>query len=349
MQNVVRSPWIVAGIALVGAGAIAATPVTMPLPSLSAGHSPAVALTADFDPFGAWQDVFDTAKTNATALWDAMSAAPMVAGQQLIADLINGTSIDPQAVIDAVVQPSMETDLPMSPLLLSNDALQALITLVMPQYMPDDFPLSTEELTPVLSFLASPLSGVLIGALAPSISPLVALYNGVTEISTALSGDNPDWTAALQDIANLPANMVGGLLNGATLNLDALLPSLTEAGLLPEDLDVTALSYTFGGLLSPGLTGTDVEGFVQEISDGSSPGIGGSIINGLGLTTGLMGFPLVVEGQGVGLLGAWQSLEEIIANALGWDGVGNPLDDVAAGGSAVGTDLLADLASSIGL
>ncbi|MEZ0384402.1 outer membrane porin GjpA [Mycobacterium sp. pW045] len=349
MQYVVRSPWIVTGAALIGAGAIAAAPVTAPLPSLPAAHSSAVALTADFDFFGAWQDVFDTAKTNATTLWDAMSAAPMVAGQQLIADLMNGVSIDPQAVIDAVVQPSMQTDLPMSPLLLSNDALQALIALVMPQYMPDDFPLSTDELTPVLSFLASPLSGVLIGALGPSISPLVALSNSIGEISTALSGDNPDWTAALQDIANIPANMVGGFLNGATLNLDALLPTLTEAGLLPAVLDVTQLSYTFGGLLSPGLTGTDVEGFVKEIFDGSSPGIGGSIINGLGLTTGLMGFPLVAEGQGVGLLGAWQSLQEIIANALGWDGVGNPLDDLAGTGSSAAGDLLADLASSIGL
>lgn len=349
MHNVVRSPWIVAGAALVGAGAIAATPLVTPLPGLPVPHSPAVALTADFDPFAAWQDVFDTAKTNATTLFDEMSAAPMVAGQQLIYDVMHGVSIDPQAVIDAIVQPSMQTDLPMSPLLLSNDALQALITLVMPQYMPDDFPLSTDELTPILSFLASPLSGVLIGALSPSISPLVALSNSISEISTALSGDNPDWTTALQDMANIPANMVGGLLNGATLNLDALLPSLTEAGLLPADLDVTALSYTFGGLLSPGLTGTDVEGFVNEISDGSSPGIGGSIINGLGLTTGLMGFPLVVDGQGVGLLGAWQSLQEIIANTLGWDGVGNPLDDLTASGSSAASDLLTELASSIGL
>jgi hypothetical protein len=325
MQNVVRSPWIVAGAALVAAGAIAATPVVTQLP---APHSPAVALTADVDPFAAWQDVFDTAKTNATTLWDSMSATPMVAGQQLIYDLMHGVSIDPQAVIDAVIQPSMQTDLPISPLLLSNDALQALVTLVMPQLMPSDFPLSTDELTPILSFLASPFSGVLMGMLGPSISPLLALSNSIGEISTALSGDNPDWTAALQDIANIPANMVGGLLNGATLNLDALLPILTEAGLLPANMDVSALSYTFGGLLSPGLTGTDVEGFVKEISDGSSPGIGGSIINGLGLTTGLMGFPLVIDGQGVGLLGAWQSLEEIIANALGWDGVGNPLDDL---------------------
>ncbi|UVO12695.1 outer membrane porin GjpA [Mycobacterium sp. SVM_VP21] len=337
MHHFAPAPWVAAGVALIGAGAVAATPVTVPLPGLTATHS-AVALTADFDPFGAWQDVFATAKDNASTLWDHMSAVPGVATQQLIADLMHGTSIDPQAVFEAIVQPNMATDLPMSPLLLSNDALQALITLVMPQYMPDDFPLSTDQLTPILSFLASPLSGVLIGAIGPSISPLVALGNSVSEISTALSADDPDWTAALQDVANIPANMVGGLLNGATINLDALLPTLTEAGLLPADLDVTALSYTFGGLLSPGVTGTDVEGFINEVSDGSSPGIGGSIINGLGLTTGLMGFPMVVEGQGVGLLGAWQSLQEIIAMTLGWDGVGSPLG---------GEDAMASLASDI--
>lgn len=339
MQHIAPAPWVAAGVALIGAGAVAATPVTVPLPGLSPSHSTAVALTADFDPFGAWQDVFATAKDNASTLWDHMSAVPGVAAQQLIADLMNGTSIDPQAVIEAIVQPNMATDLTMSPLLLSNDALQALVTLVMPQYMPEDFPLTTDQLTPILSFLASPLSGVLIGAIGPSIAPLVALGNSVSEISTALSGDDPDWTAALQDVANIPANMVGGLLNGATLNLDALLPSLTEAGLLPADLDVTALSYTFGGLLSPGVTGTDVEGFVNEISDGSSPGIGGSIINGLGLTTGLMGFPLEIEGQGVGLLGAFQSLQEIIAMTLGWDGVGSPLGDEADTIASLATDI----------
>ncbi|MEB3071376.1 outer membrane porin GjpA [[Mycobacterium] vasticus] len=322
MQHAAPRPLIAAGIALVGAGAIAATPVAA-LPTLPSVDSPAVALTAGFDAFGAWQDVFDTAKANITTLTDNSS---FVAGQQLIADLVNGTSIDPQAVIDAIVQPNMATDLPMSPLLLSNDALQALVTLVMPQFMPSDFPLTTDELTPILSFLASPFSGVLMGAIGPSIAPLVALGNSFTDISNALGGDNPDWDTALQDIVNIPANMVGGLLNGATLNLDALLPTLTEAGLLPENLDVTALSYTFGGLLSPGLTASDVEGYVNLVSDGSSPGIGGSIINGLGLTTGLMGFPLVIEGQGVGSIGAWESLDQIIAAALGWDGVSDPLD-----------------------
>jgi len=326
MQHLAHRPWIAAGVALVGAGAIAATPVAA-LPGLPAVHFPTVALTADFDPLGAWQDVFDTAKANVTTLTD--SAVPMVAMQQLIANLINGDSIDPKAIIDAIAQPDTDINLSPSPLTLSNDGLQTLVALVLPQYLPSDFPLSTDELTPILSFMASPLSGVLMGALGPSIAPLVALGNSVTEIGNALSGDDADVSAALQEMANLPANMLGGFLNGATVDLAGLIPTLTDAGLLPEEMDVTALSYTFGGLLSPGSTANDVEGFLNGITDGSSPGIGGSILNGLGLTTGLMGFPLVIDGQGVGPIGAWEGLQEIIAMTLGWDGVGNPLEDLA--------------------
>ncbi|MCV7383991.1 outer membrane porin GjpA [Mycolicibacter longobardus] len=327
MQHLAPSPWVAAGIALVGAGTIAATPVVAPLPSPAALHSPTVALTADFDPFGAWQDVFETAKANVTTLTD--SAVPMVAMQQLIANLVNGTPIDPQAVIGAIAQPDMDGTLSPSPLFLSNDTLQGLIAIVLPQYLPEDFPLPTDEITPILSFLASPLSGVLMGALGPTIAPLVALGNSVTEISDALSGDTADWSAALQAMADIPANMLGGLLNGATLDLNALLPILIEQGLLPESMDVSDLSYTFGGLLSPGFTGTDVAGYVAGVTDGSTPGFGGSILNGLGLTTGLMGFPLVAEGHGIGPIAAWESLQQIIAMTLGWDGVGNPLEDLA--------------------
>ncbi|MEB3034235.1 outer membrane porin GjpA [[Mycobacterium] nativiensis] len=346
MQHAAPRPWIVAGAALVGAGTIAATPVIAPLPALSALQSPATQLTAGFDPFGAWQDVFDTAKANVTALTD--SAVPMVAMQQLIANLINGESIDPKAIIDAIAQPSTSLTETPTPLSLSNDGFHAIVALVLPQYLPEDFPLPTDELTPILSFLASPLSGVLMGALGPSIAPLVALGNSVTEISDALSGDTADWSTALQAMADIPANMLGGLLNGATLDLDALIPTIMDAGMLPEGMGISSLSYAFGGLLSPGNTGSDVEGFVNGIADGSHPGIGGSLLNGLGIhLTGPL--PLPIDGLGVGPIAAWESLQQIIAMTLGWDGVGNPLDDLAGSGSSAATDVLAELASSFGL
>lgn len=329
MQHLAPPAWIAAGIALVGAGAIAATPVVAPLPAPTALHAPDVTLTADFDLFGAWQDVFDTAKTNMTTLTD--SAVPMVAMQQLIANLTNGDSVDFKAVLDAIAQPSLDGMLSPSPLFLSNDTLQGLIAIVLPQYLPEDSPIPADDLPPILSFLASPLSGVLIGALGPSIAPLVALGNSFGEIGDALSGETADWSAALQAMADIPANMLGGFLNGATLDLDALLPILTEQGLLPESMDVSDLSYTFGGLLSPGFTGNSVAGYVDGVTDGSTPGFGGSILNGLGLTTGLMGFPMVADAHGVGPIAAWESLQQIIAMTLGWDGVGDPLEGLADG------------------
>ena len=66
MQHMATRPWIAAGVALVGAGAVAVTPVAAPIPALSSLQSPAVELTAGLDPFGAWQDVFNTASANAT-------------------------------------------------------------------------------------------------------------------------------------------------------------------------------------------------------------------------------------------------------------------------------------------
>ncbi|MBS9533960.1 outer membrane porin GjpA [Mycobacterium sp. M1] len=329
MQPLAHSPWIAAGVALVGAGAIAATPVVASTPALSGLPSHTVQLTAGLDLFGAWQDVFDTAKANATVLSDNADGASAAVGQ-LIADLVHGTKIDPKDVLDAIAQPSLDGSISPSPLSLSND-LQALIPLVLPGQLPDDFPLTAEQLTPILSFASSPLSGVLMGALGPSIAPMVALFNSLEDIHSALSGSTPDTAAALQDLVNIPANMVGGLLNGATIDLTGLIPTLTEAGLLPAAMDVTQLSFAFGGLLSPGYTGNDVEGFLNGVEDGSSPGIGGSIINSLGLTTGLMGFPLVMDPHGVGPIGAMESLQEIIAMALGWNGVDNPLDGLDGG------------------
>lgn len=355
--------WIVAGAALVGAGAIAATPIAAPLPALPALQSRATQLTADFDPFGAWQDVLGTAKTNATTLSDAFSAAPFVAQQQEIAnqvgylqDLFNGSATigdifghikdNATDAFQAATFSGLTFD-PLdptttAPLLYSNDAFHSLLVMVLPQYLPQDE--NSGLISEVVQFMASPLSGVLIGALGPSISPWIALGNSFTEISDALSGDNADWTTALQEMADIPANMAGGFLNGATLDLDALLPMLADSGLFPEGITMDSLSYAFGGLLSTGETAGHVGGSI----DGSEIGFGGSMLNGLGINLDL-GFPLDIAGQGVGPLAAWESLSQIMAGALGWDGLGSPLDDLFGSGTAAGSDLLAELASSFGL
>ncbi|QZA06436.1 outer membrane porin GjpA [Mycolicibacter heraklionensis] len=332
MQHLARSPWVAAGVALVGAGTIAAAPVVAPLAGPAALHSPDVALTS-------WQDVFDTASANATTIWDTFSAHPFVAQQQEIAnqigylqDLANGSTTIGD-VLDSLKENAAAVFNAVTFLGGDDDAIGAVS-----QYTIDQahifayiglsglgadlgFPVPEEPIPTIVNFLTSPLSAVLIGALGPSISPLVALGNSISEIGETLNGDNPDWQSALQQVADIPANMTGAFLNGATLDLTALIPAIEATGLiaLPEGASLDELSFAFGGLLSTG----GVLG-----SDYSDTALGGSILNSLGLH--VSDVPILGEldavGHGIGTLAALENLSQIVASTLGWDWSGNPLD-----------------------
>src|SRR3984957_16501503 len=63
------------------------------------------------------------------------------------------------------------------------------------------------EITPYLEFSGSPLSGILWGSFGTTVSPLLQLNDDITGITAALSGANPDYTTALDDLANMPANL----------------------------------------------------------------------------------------------------------------------------------------------
>ncbi|MGO8964519.1 outer membrane porin GjpA [Mycobacterium sp.] len=125
------------------------------------------------------------------------------------------------------------------------------------------------------NFAASPLSGVIIGLAGPFISPEVALLNSVdSALTDVTSGDT---TAALTEIEDTPINMVDAFFNGATLNLDSLAP-LFESFVSTGDgggESITGLSFAFGGLFSPGSV-VDGVGGVEN-------GVGGSLLNSLGL------------------------------------------------------------------
>lgn len=82
MQHTIPSPWVAAGVALVGAGAIAATPVDVPLPSLPRLQAHPVELTAS------WSDVLAAAEANAGDIWNHFSAVPFPALEQQLANQI---------------------------------------------------------------------------------------------------------------------------------------------------------------------------------------------------------------------------------------------------------------------
>jgi hypothetical protein len=375
MQSALQ-PYATAGVAVVAASLIAVTPVAAPLPDLPNIQSAAVQLTAS------WDEVFDTASANLTTLVNNFLLAPGVGLQQFLvnqSDFLNELLSDPSKISDVLEQMQAHLDAVLTGFTLQNATFQLPVTAhTLSPSFPIDFPtvvghahLFEEfpelphdqyvEIAPILNFLSSPLSGIIIGDLGPFISPFVALGNDIT------SGN----------LADLPADMVGGFLNGATLDLSSLLPAIEQSGGLPiPPGSLTHLDIAFGGLLTPG----DVLPIYQVAnSDGTVvaevPAVGGSIFNSVGLTIDLGGLdylpqPETIVGHAIGPIGAAEAWSQIVGVLLGsgWgDGQGPvvvkpplfglpliaPTDmDDGGGGETAATDLpswVSTIAADLGL
>jgi hypothetical protein len=168
------------------------------------------------------------------------------------------------------------------------------------------------------------MSGLLIGAMGPVISPAVALLNSALAVGAALQASDP--ATALSDLLDVPANVVNSFFNGADLNLDALAPLIAQAGILPAGTTIDALDYAFGGLLTPGSVSQGTYTQDGNIDPIQTPG--GSILNSLGLTvtTDALGVPLTlaIPSRAVGPLGALEGISQTVGVLLGdhWDGKG---------------------------
>lgn len=319
-------PYATAGVVIAGAGMIAVTPVAVPLPGI---HSIAeVELTAGAlgDFLSPWTHVFNTASENASTLFNAFSLSHAAALEQLVANLSGYAQQildDPSnitQVTDALREDWKAVDSAISLTNASPDTVNSIIhqtmdgtasgghSLMFGQiggFLPPD---QVDTITPIVNFLGSPMSAIVMGALGPGISPWVALLNSMGE------GDSVNQTMA---------NMVDGYFNGATLNLDSLVPAINGLGLFPEPMAMTHLDIAFGGLLSPG--GQVTAAPLNVVDDagnviGQVPAVGGSIFNSVGIT--LTGIPVVntlnLESDPIGPLGAWIQLNQVIASQLGW-------------------------------
>ena len=168
------------------------------------------------------------------------------------------------------------------------------------------------------NFSASPLSGVLIGALGPVVSPAVALFNEGHAIFADLTGATPHPVADLAALLDTPATVTNAFFNGATLNLDPLAPIFNPFVSAGDDggEQLNGLSVAFGGLFSPGQVITGVNGPMYY-------GTGGSLFNSLGLDLSLIppdegaGDIIAVPGIPVGPIGATAGLIDIFGQALG--------------------------------
>ncbi|WP_167666261.1 outer membrane porin GjpA [Mycolicibacter icosiumassiliensis] len=280
------------GTALALTGIIAVSPAA---PALGVAGPASVQLTASLDLFGPWADVFNTTLANATEVFDAIKEAdfgfPGSLQEALAATTFIGVDVATPEGSELAAQTLDWSHLWGLQYLAGMDMGMGVVPIG-----------AVEPAATLLTLLSSPMSGVLMGLIGPLLSPGVELINGVGSIVDSLGGG--DFQAAVQELLAMPANMVGAFFNGATLNLDALVPLLNDALQVPEGNAVLGASFDFGGLFTPGVT--------------DSGSIGGSIYNSLGLDLQMvgMGMPYSAPGEGVGLIASLVSLIEMFAGGM---------------------------------
>lgn len=335
MQKTLR-PYATTGVAIVGATLISVPPAVASLPDIPAARD--VALTSFLtDSMAPWIEQYNIAAENSTVLANNFSIAPFVAFQQFIANqyaAFQEILSDPSKIPDVVMEmqdqlhavTSAYTMLGIAPddpiaaatilhtlsgsdlntLSIGHDLLFTLLPQLLPGFLPPGT--DAEAIVPIINFISSPMSGMIMGMLGPGLSPLVALMNSISD------GDS---------LNEIFANMTGAFFNGATLNLDFVLPMLE--GVVPPGT-VTHLDFALGGLLSTGTvanlpyTSYDSSGaVVSEV-----PAVGGSIFNSVGLTidgSAFLGVPLTldIQSHAVGPIGAMMAWSQTIAGLLGAD------------------------------
>jgi hypothetical protein len=343
-------PYTTAGVALVGAGLIAITPLAPQQPAMYAAQAIKLVSGEDALPDVAspWTDVFDTASQNATTLWDNFALAPGVALQQAAvnqSDLWQQFVNDPTSSTLSSVMQEFQTNLDnvLTGLGLQGSTIgnfdetfgwpqDSIASLVLQHTMIGNHALMFGEifgylpgseqslLEPIINWLGSPESAVLMGSVGPLISPLVELYNCIS------AGD---------DLNTTLADVTGAFFNGADLNLDSLLPTINSliGSEFPPGMTMAELDIAFGGLLSTG------SAQVADYTSGGTeiPAVGGSLFNSVGLE--FTGVPqlgsLTLTSEPIGPIAAWETLSQTVSGLLG-SGWSDSTATVGAGLSALG-------------
>lgn len=269
--------YLTAGVAVVGASALALTPVAPMAHDLALAprevSTLAVALAASqgatVDPITLWVDTIQEAIANAVALVTTYTANPFPIVQQVIANVITFVGELPNfsLIINQLVSSTVAglqapfvanaenistvpfQTIPLPPPLPSVQLSQQTVYGLLPDVLPPD---TYAALEPILNFTTTPISGALLGSLGPLISPVIALTNSANAIISALLAS--DFATAINEVINVPARVVGAFLNGGQF-LD-LAPVLNLLGVqLPAS--ITKFGLNMGGLLSPGGVGFD--------------------------------------------------------------------------------------------
>ncbi|BBY54615.1 hypothetical protein MKOR_18660 [Mycolicibacillus koreensis] len=256
-------PYAAAGAALVGASLIAAAPVVTPLPEV---HVPDIQLTAgivdglDVTP---WVDLFEGAFDNVSKIGAAMLADPLPALSALGSNWLGyGTEFGTTLGIAGEGLANLVTALPETLQTSFGELASGNIAQAMAVLTQQGFLSLAPLVAPVLG-IANPLMGItenlatvtetaLVGGAGVALStipallaPAQALGDSTQIFADALTGGNP--LEALSALINMPAMVLGGLLNGFQSSLAT--PPVPFPGLLTFDPEGYFGTGLLGGLL----------------------------------------------------------------------------------------------------
>jgi hypothetical protein len=287
--------YLTAGVAALGVGAIALTPV-QPIPNnVALANEPAITtmavnLAATISPIAVWEDTFKTSASNLGKLFNAYAANPFpVLGtiwsnqgkyiselpdiglifKQITGNIGNAFKAPFTAGGEAAIS-DVATG---KPLPVNHKYVYAnLPTLVGDSY---------EKLKPIVEFTTSPFSGLALGWAGPGLSAMIQLSDSIQAIFKA-----PDFMTGFNEFLNLPAYVTNAGLNGGKfLNLVPVLDALGFA--LPAS--VTKFGITTGGVLNGGGVAFDSSDLAATV---------------FGINETIGGIPVGMIGTGISTLNA---------------------------------------------
>ncbi len=314
-MNITARSYLTAGVAAVGAGAIALAPV-QPIPNQVAlapekvASTLAVNLAASIDPITPWVDTFKAAWANAENLHQAWWSYPFPIFTSILLNQYTYLSELPDVGTIAqqffgnwgkFLKAPFETGASNVSTAGVSDPLH-----LSHQFMFDTLAnAATPDELKKLLLTTSPISGALLGFAGPGLSAMLQLRDSFQAISHALKPVDPDlepdFMAALNEFINIPAKLVNAGLNGGNyLNLEGVLKAL---GITVPD-SVKSIGLITGGLLST---------FPYTKPDPGGVQVGGVAFDSVDTdVNGTLYFP----GIPMGLVGSINSLLNSVASAI---------------------------------
>ena len=291
MHTAQRS-YLTAGIAALGAGAIALTPV-QPIPAhLALAQERAVAtlsvnLASSIDVITPWVDTFTLAGQNIKALTDFYLEKPLPLLQTWAAnqvtyfqELTSGNA----KLIPGQIKDNINTffyapwsagatngqgnytgeyisNVPITnpvAILFPNGASQRNAFGLLPAVLGDSY----AGLKPLIDVTATHYSGEFFGLLATVLSPLVQLTRSFTAVGEYFK--TGDVIGAVNELLNIPAKTTNAFLNGAGyLDLTNVVNKIS-----PLPPEVTSIGLNLGGLISPPVPFTGTQAAPTSLSGG---------------------------------------------------------------------------------